>query len=268
MDELRVSALYQYPVKSCRGITLDSARLTLYGLERDRNWMVVDRKGRFLTQRRFPTMALIAAEPRGQDLVLSAPGMTDLMVKTAERQATMGIRIWGFEGPAPDAGDEAAAWLSAYLGFECRLVAPSARLQRVIDPSYDPRGGEVMFADGFPFLLISEASLANLNARLPSPVSMSRFRPNIVVTGCPPHAEDDWRKLRIGNDTVFQVVKPCSRCTIPNVDPATGERGTEPGATLAGYRRGEDGEIYFGQNLVHETKSGTLRVGDPVTVLE
>jgi uncharacterized protein YcbX len=267
MNDLRVTAIYQYPVKSCRGIALDSARLTPYGLERDRHWMVVDRKGRFLTQRRFPAMALIVAELSGDGLVLNAPGMTELTVPPADPGPAVGIRIWGFESVAPDAGDEAAAWFSAYLDFECRLVAPTERLRRVVEPAYEPGGGEIMFADGFPFLLISDASLENLNARLSSPVSMSRFRPNIVVGGCDPHAEDRWRRLRIADALIFRVAKPCSRCTIPNVDPATGARGQEPGATLARYRTGEDGEIYFGQNLVHETRSGTLRVGDPVTVL-
>ena len=264
--ELHISALYHYPVKSCRGIALDSARLTPYGLERDRHWMVVDVKGRFLTQRRFPQMALIEAVPSGDELTLRAPGMPPLAVAAAVENP-LGIRIWGFEGEARDAGDVAAHWLSKFLRFDCRLAAGSPALKRSVDPDYDRFGSEVLFADGFPFLLISEASLASLNARLATSVPMNRFRPNIVVSGCEPHAEDDWRILRVGEGLVFHVVKPCSRCTVPTVDQATGERGAEPTVTLSGYRKADDSKIYFGQNLIHETKTGVLRVGDVVTVL-
>ncbi len=228
--------------------------------------MIVDGKGRFLTQRRFPSMALVEAIPQDTGLILRAPGMDELRVDSESRRQ-LGIRIWGFDGVAPDAGDAAAAWLSEYLGFECRLVASAQALRRSVDPAYDAFQSEVMFADGFPFLLLSEASLDALNARLAVPLAMNRFRPNIVVAGCEPHAEDRWQTLSIGDGLIFHGVKACSRCTIPTVDQETGERGPEPTATLAGYRKGEDGAIYFGQNLVHETKTGTLRVGDAVTVL-
>ena len=264
--ELRISALYHYPVKSCRGIALDSARLTPYGLEQDRHWMVVDAKGRFLTQRRFPRMALIEAEPRGDELTLRAPGMPSLTV-AAVVDRPLGVRIWGFEGEARDAGDRAAQWFRTFLRFDCRLAAATPALKRPVDRDYDRFGSEVLFADGFPFLLVSEASLEGLNARLVTPVPMSRFRPNIVVGGCEPHAEDGWRVLRIANELAFHVVKPCSRCTVPTVDQATGERGDEPTVTLSGYRKANDGKIYFGQNLIHETRSGVLRVGDAVSVL-
>lgn len=261
----RITALYHYPLKSCRGVLLDRARVTAYGLEQDRRWMVVDAKGRFLSQRRFPRMALIKAEPLGDSLVLNAPGMAELRVLEAPGDS-LEVRIWGHTGVARDAGDAAAAWLSGYLGHPCRLVAPGSQFRRTVDPNYDRLGSELLFSDGFPFLLISEASLDNLNARLPTPIPMNRFRPNIVVGGCEPHAEDSWHILRIG-DLIFHVVKPCSRCTIPTVDQNTGERGKEPTRTLATYRRAADDQIYFGQNLIHETKAGVLNVGDPVTVL-
>ena len=262
---LWITALYQYPLKSCRGVPLDSARVTAYGLEQDRHWMVVDAKGFFLSQRRFPRMALIEALPAGDELVLRAPGMNELRVRSAMGNP-LHVRVWGHNGVADDAGDAAAAWLSHYLGHPCRLVAPGPRFRRAVDPAYDRFGSELHFADGFPFLLISEASLDHLNARLPDPVPMNRFRPNIVIGGCGPHAEDGWRTLKIG-ELIFHVVKPCSRCTIPTVDQSSGERGDEPTRTLATYRRAGDGKIYFGQNLVHETKTGVLKLGDPVTVL-
>ncbi len=267
MGKLQVSALYHYPLKSARGIALNQAQVTPYGLEQDRRWMVVDSKGRFLSQRRFPSMALIESQPLTEGLQLQAPGMPPLMVPDAPG-TPMEIRIWGYTDKAQDLGDQAAAWLSAYLQFQCRLVTLGPDFQRPVDPDYDHWESQVGFADGFPFLLISEASLEGLNARLDVPVPMNRFRPNIVVSGCrQAHEEDDWRALQIG-ELRFHAVKPCSRCTVPTIDQDSAQRGPEPTQTLSEYRRGEDKQIYFGQNLVHETKSGVLRVGDSITVLD
>ena len=261
---LAVSGLYQYPIKSCRGITLSEAALTPYGLEHDRHWMVVDHKGRFLSQRRFPRMALIRAAPGEGGLTVEAPDMPILGVPDGGGRE-LPIRVWGFEGLALDAGPEAALWFSEFLGVECRLAVATPALGRRVPETHGEAG--VMFADGFPFLLIGQASLDHLNAQLDEPVSMDRFRPNIVVSGSVPHAEDTWRRIRIG-EVVFRVAKPCSRCTVPLVDQSTGERGEEPTPTLARYRTDEDGEIYFGQNLVHESSEGVLRLGDPLTILE
>lgn len=262
---MTITALYRYPVKSCRGMAVDEATITAYGLEYDRCWMVVDAKGRFLSQRRFPAMALIEAEPKGDDLILRAPGMPALMVTQPAGDA-LAVQVWEHTGAARDAGDGPAAWLSGYLGTACRLVAPDPGFRRPVIADYARVESEVLFADGFPFLLISEASLEDLNTRLTAPVTMDRFRPNIVVGGCEPYAEDGWRIVQLG-ELIFHIVKPCARCAVPTVDQATGKRGAEPLRTLAGYRRAADGKIYFGQNLVHESKSGILRVGDPVTVL-
>lgn len=266
MTALRVTGLYHYPVKSCRGIALNEARLTPYGLEQDRHWMVVDKQGRFLTQRRFPRMALIEAVPDGDGLTLKAPGLPALAVPPPGPDP-LAVRVWGFDGTGVDAGDEAAAWFSAFLNYPCRLAAPTPALHRAVDDRYDTWGSAVMYADGFPLLLISEASLDALNGRLAEPVAMNRFRPNLVIAGCAPHAEDGWRTLRIGDGLLFHVVKPCARCTIPTVDQVTGERGTEPSATLATYRQGEDKQVYFGQNVIHESKTGSVRIGDPVEVV-
>lgn len=258
-----VSGLHHYPIKSCRGISLVEAAITPHGLEQDRHWMVVDHKGRFLSQRRFPRMALIRATPGEESLKIQAPDMSPLMVP-ADGEGPLAVRVWGFEGMARDAGEAAAQWFTEFLGVRCRLAAPGPAFQRPVDSHYGQ--GEVMFSDGFPFLLIGEGALDQLNAKLDEPVSMDRFRPNIVVSGAAPHAEDGWKRIRIG-ETLFQVVKPCSRCTIPTVHQGTGERGEEPSRTLASYRTGDDGEIYFGQNLIHESHGGVLRVGDPVEVL-
>ena len=263
---ITVQSLHYYPVKSCRGLDLQSARITATGFRHDRRWMVVDSKGRFLTQRRFPRMALVECDVSAQEVLLRAPGMSSLQVAESTT-ALQTVRVWGFDGRAGDCGDVASRWFSEYLDYPCRLVVANEAWQRPVDADYDAFNTPVLFADGFPFLLISQASLDGLNERLAEPVEMARFRPNIVVNGCLAHAEDDWRKIRLG-ELIMHIIKPCSRCTIPQVDPATGERGTEPTATLNSYRQWVDGAVYFGQNLIHESRSGVLQVGDTVEILE
>ncbi len=263
----RISALYCYPLKSGRGRRLAQARLDTWGLEGDRAWMVVDGEGGFLSQRSLPAMALIEALPRPGGLVLEAPGMAPLAVPVPAGDALREVEVWGDAGVARDAGDAAAAWLEGFLGQACRLVALGPEWRRPVDPDHDPYGSQAAFSDGFPLLLISEASLADLNARLPAPLPMSRFRPNIVLDSCAPYAEDGWRSLDIGG-LRLEVVKPCSRCAITTVDTDTGRAGKEPLRTLARYRRGAGGKVYFGQNLVHGQARGVLRVGDVVTVLD
>jgi uncharacterized protein YcbX len=175
------------------------------------------------------------------------------------------VTVWADTVDAADAGAEAAAWLSEFLGTDCRLVCFAREAVRPVDRVYAEASDQVGFADGFPFLLISQASLDDLNARLAQPVPMLRFRPNLVIGGSEPYAEDDWRRIRIG-DLTFRVAKPCSRCIIPTIDPATARRGSEPLRTLMSYRR-RDNKVYFGQNLVHDAV-GRLAVGMPVEVLE
>lgn len=166
---------------------------------------------------------------------------------------------------ALDCGDEAAAWLSRFLEMECRLVFFPEDEIRQVDPTYARSGDRTAFSDGFPVLLISQASLDDLNRRLKTPVAMRRFRPNLVVSGCEPFAEDGWKQIRVGEVT-FRVVKPCSRCVIPNIDPDTAEKSAEPTRTLSGFRRREN-KIFFGQNLIADGM-GKLELGMPVEVLE
>ncbi len=275
----KISALYLYPVKSCRGIALQEAQLDEYGIAHDREWMLVSPDGRFLTQREHPGMALITPELRPDALVLTAPGMPPLplplqgpLQKEAQARRRR-VCIWRDEVGALDEGEGAAAWVSALLGVRCRLVRrpPGPEFARRVPAPYavSPGGDRVGFADGFPLLLLSQASLEDLNARLSEPVEMERFRPNVVVSGCGPYEEDTWRAIAVGGITLH-AVKPCARCTIPTVDPGTGERDPrgEPLRTLARYRRGPDGKVYLGQNLVHVPKRGTLRVGETVEILE
>jgi uncharacterized protein YcbX len=172
------------------------------------------------------------------------------------------VRVWADEVEAVDAGAAAARWFTALLGQTCRLVYLPDDGERTADAAYAPGGASVSFADGFPLLLLSSASLADLNARLPAPVPMNRFRPNLVVDGCAPFAEDHWRGLRIGA-AAFTVAKPCARCVVPAIDQASGERDPHINRVLAGYRR-FDGQILFGQNLLH-SHPANIAVGDPVT---
>ncbi|MCB1801771.1 MAG: MOSC domain-containing protein [Gammaproteobacteria bacterium] len=259
-----LSAIYRYPVKSLRGQSFDALNADSRGLVGDRRWMVVDADGRFLTQRQLARMALVDARfDTGDVLCLDAPGMPTLRVVGGDEPCQ--VEVWRDRVGAVGGDLAADRWLSEFLGMPCRLVHQPEDSRRPVDPDFARPDDQVGFADGFPFLLISQASLDALNARLELPVPMLRFRPNLVVAGCDAHAEDGWRRIRIG-DMTFRVVKPCSRCVIPTVDIDTAERGREPLATLMSYRK-RDNKIYFGQNLIHDAP-GSLRVGMPVEIVE
>ena len=267
---LRLSALYRFPVKSLGGECLQRAAVDALGLAGDRRWMVVAAdSGRFLTQRQLPRMAQVAARwPDGVTLELRAPGQPSLTVAVPPAdEALCEVTVWRDSLAVPDAGDAAAQWLSEFLGQDCRLVHVPESCARQVDLAYARPGDRVGFADGFPLLLIGQASLDDLAARVGRPLEMLRFRPNLVIDGAVAYAEDDWGRLRIG-DVEFERVKPCSRCAIPTLDPRTGERSDdgEPLRTLATYRRDADG-VYFGQNLIPRG-SGVLEVGMPVTLLD
>lgn len=273
---ISISDLYIYPVKSAAGIRLAAADLHAFGLTGDRRWMIVDESNRFLTQRELPRMSLIQPMTWADDLTLRAPGAGELRVALPEDAApAVDVVVWDDRCQGRDAGDEAARWVSAFLERSCRLIHAPDSLVRPVDPTFDvardtPGAARTGFSDGFPMLLIGQASLDALNERLAardeSPVPMNRFRPNIVVTGAAPHEEDDWTRLAVqgGAEIRLDVVKPCARCSIVPVDQATGIRGKEPLRTLATYRT-RNGKVYFGQNVIHRTL-GTLRVGDLVRV--
>lgn len=266
MGSLRVSALNVFPVKSLRGHGVERTALDRRGPVWDRRWMVVDDDGHFVTQRQIHRMALADVKLETQRLVLSAPGMPDLRVDLDEAQQgmPMTVQVWSSRVLALNAGSDAAQWLSDWLGQRLHLVFMPEATRRRVHPAYDRDGATVGFADGFPLLLIGQASLDDLNARLDSPVPMIRFRPNLVVSGAEAFAEDDWQELRIG-DVRLHVAKPCGRCAIPCIDPNSGKASAEPLRTLAAYRRrGRD--VLFGQNLIHRNQ-GEICVGDPVEVL-
>jgi uncharacterized protein YcbX len=262
---IRVGRLFSYPVKSCAGIELTTAQVTATGLAWDRRWMVVGGDGAFLSQREHPWLALVRVRLDEGNLVLSAPRRPEIRVAFDTNVSVIArVRVWSDECEALDEGRAAAEWFSELLGVTARLVRLAGDDARPLGtPSAQP-GDRVSFADAYPFLLLSEASLDGLNRRLALPVPMDRFRPNIVVVGCGPHAEDEWRQLRMG-DVDFRVVKACARCVITTTDQETAERSPEPLRTLATYRL-RDGKVMFGQNLIHGG-AGTITVGDPVIVL-
>ncbi len=262
---IRLSGLYRYPVKSLRGESLDTMTIGPRGPEYDRHWMLVNEAGRFLTQREFPRMALVRPEIRETGLRLQAPGMFELDVP-ADSEQEMSVQLWRDSCTARVMNPAADQWLSDFLGVSCRLVYLPEEQVRQVDQQYAAAEDQVGFADGFPFLLISQASLDDLNQRMGRTLPMERFRPNLVVEGCEAYAEDTWKRIRIG-DIEFRVVKPCSRCVIPTVNPQTGEReGNEPLKTLMSYRK-EGNNVYFGQNLIHDAQ-GELQTGAAVEILE
>jgi uncharacterized protein YcbX len=258
-----VASLHIYPIKSCAGVSVDAATLDRRGLVGDRRFMIVGEDGVFLSQRELPRLALIVPRIADGAITLSAPGtdtMTTPMVADGPRRTVV---VWRDTCDAVDQGHDPSRWLSDHLGVAARLVRLADDFARHVDPVYATSPtDEVSFADAYPLLLIGEASLADLNTRLAAPLPMNRFRPNVVVRGSEPYAEDTWRDIEIG-EVRAAAVKPCARCVTTIVDQSTGERGKEPLRTLATYRRRRDGEVYFGQNVIH-ANTGTIWVGDPV----
>lgn len=265
MNGLVVSRLFVYPIKSLGGIEVSAMEAGARGFQHDRRWMLVDEDGVFLSQRELPRMALVRVRIEGERLVAEAPGAPDLELALRQESGDpVRVSVWGDEVEAVSCDGEADRWFAEFLGTACRLVYMPDEVERTVDPEYGRAGDRVGFADGFPFLLLSEASLDDLNGRLEEPLPMNRFRPSIVVAGCGPYAEDGWRGVRVG-DVSLRVVKPCARCAITTVDQASGARGKEPLRTLSTYRK-VGGDVHFGQNAIPDG-GGTLRVGDRVEVL-
>ena len=263
----RITSLAIYPLKSAAGIEHSSLEIGVLGPQWDRRWMLVDVQGRFISQRQYPAMCRIQTAISDEVLRFSVAGVASLSVAVATVKATVAprsVQVWQDTVQAEDCGDEAAQWFSDYLGTACRLVMMPESCRRAVDKDYAVGDDLVSFADGFPVLLLSEASVDDLNQRLSNPVHHRRFRPNIVVSGVEAFAEDGWQRLRMG-EVEFSVVKPCSRCVIPSIDPDTALKQPEVTRTLASYRR-RDGAVYFGQNLIPHGK-GQIRLGDQLEIL-
>ncbi|WP_324918242.1 MOSC domain-containing protein [Ramlibacter sp.] len=271
----RIARLFVYPVKSCAGIELTEAVLTATGLDLDRAWMVVDEEGTFVSQRELPRMALVRTQLKGSEVVLRAPGMLSLHLAVDEVEGPARVRVWDDELDAYDMGAVASQWFSDFLGRRLRLVRFDPEQRRLSSLKWTG-GVEApnQFADAFPLLVASEASLAGLNERLAraghAPVGMERFRPNIVLAGVEAHDEDRVDVLRIEADrpVAIRPVKPCARCPIPNIDPQSGEPSPEVLDTLQGYRSDPrvGGAVTFAMNaIVLEGEDAVLRVGQAVT---
>jgi uncharacterized protein YcbX len=266
VQHIHITNLAIYPVKSLRGIELQDMSVGALGPLGDRRFVIADSKRRFITQRQISRMCLVDVEWNGERLQLQAPGCAELSVAVSQAVgARTPVMVWRDTVDACDMGDAAAVWLSAYLGIAARLYFMPDDSIRAVDPMYARAGDRVGFADGFPLLLIAQASLAAINSELSEAIGADRFRPNIVVSGSTAYAEDEWRRIRIGA-IEFEVVKPCSRCAIPSIDIATAQRQPIVAQTLARLRQRGDA-VYFGQNLIQRGE-GRIAVGDIVTVLE
>ncbi|KAL3827721.1 hypothetical protein ACJIZ3_016523 [Penstemon smallii] len=291
----KVKSILVYPIKSCRGISVPQATVSSTGFRWDRQWLVVNSKSRAYTQRVEPKLALVVVELPNEAfnegweptntsyMVIKAPGMDTLKVPLTEPPEIIdGVSVWEWSGSAMDEGADAAQWFSNYLQKPSRLVRFNNALEvRPVDPNY-ANGYQVMFSDLFPFLLLSQGSLDTFNALLKKPVSVNRFRPNILVDGCEPFSEDLWTEIKI-NELTFQGVKLCSRCKVPTIDQETAEACIEVSETLKKYRsdkvlrpnkKHQQGKVYFGQNMVctesiaQGAQGKTIKVGDPVFVLK
>jgi uncharacterized protein YcbX len=264
---IEITEITIFPIKSCKGIGVGSALVEPRGLQFDRRFMLVDSNARFVTQRQHPKMSQITLAFADSGFCVSAPGMEPLLLPGTPAYASeRNVQIWRSKLDAAIADVEANQWFSKYMGFPCELAYMSDAHHRAVPNESAQFDDEVSFADAAPLLVISEGSLADLNARLEEPVTMTRFRPNLVVNATTPFAEDNWQRIRVG-DAEFAVAWPCSRCMLPTVDPETAEKHPrgEPIETLKKFRR-QGPSVMFGQNLIPR-RLGRISVGDTVEIL-
>lgn len=271
----RIARLFVYPVKSCAGVEVAEALLTETGLDLDRAWMVVDDKGEFVTQRELPRLALVKVQLKLTEVILRAPGMLALHLAVDQVEKPARVRVWNDDVDAWDMGDVAAQWFTDFIGRKLRVVRFDPEAKRACDRKWTG-GVEALtqFSDAYPLLVTSEGSLAEVNRRLAqaghAPVGIERFRPNIVLAGLEAQDEDRFQEIRIEADAPVRIkpVKPCIRCTIPDVDPATAQTSTVVADTLRSYRANPivGGGITFAMNaIVLGGFDATLRVGQDVT---
>ena len=265
---LQISQLAYYPIKSLGQVVVPEMKVTEWGPHHDRRLMLVDENGKFLTQRQLPQMALFEVMDNGLSLSLRYQNQSMSIqwpsLDQAELTGALTVNVWSDEVQAIEVSEAASAWLSKLLGRTAKLVAIPDVVHRQVDLEYAEAGDRVGFSDGFPFLLISEASIRAMESELDFDLQMKRFRPNIVVSGCEAFAEDAWKQISI-NNVVFDVVKPCSRCVIPTLNPETAERQPEVMRVLVKHRK-QGNAVYMGQNLIHRGE-GELSVGDEVKII-
>jgi len=279
---MHISQINIYPIKSLKGLALQDSVVEKRGLRYDRRWMLTDPDGMFFTQREVPKMAAVTVEILGGGLRVTADGYESMEIPfEPDRGERQSVTVWQSEVEGEAYLGAISEWFSDVLSKRCQLVRMPESSERHVSEKFDTGKDIVSFADGYPLLLIGEASLEELNSRLETPVPMNRFRPNVVVTGTNPFEEDRWARIKIG-EAVFRVVKPSARCVITTVDQATGEfDGKEPLKTLASFRMAKDAfpksfesfghnptAVLFGENLIPESDSATISVDDEVEVIE
>lgn len=265
---LKISELYIYPIKSLAGIAVNKARITEKGFEHDRRWLLVDKDNRFLTQREYPQMALLQQSIETNNLIITHKinkQAIKIPINTAMSANRVTVTIWDDTCIAEFVSDEADRWFTEMLGLKCRLVYMPDDTKRIVDQRYAPENSITSFSDAYPFLIIGQASLDDLNSRLVESLPMNRFRPNIVFTGGEPFEEDQYGHFTIGGIN-FYGVKLCARCIVTTIDQETAKKGKEPLKTLTSYRF-KNNKILFGQNLIHEGL-GEVAIGDEIIVIK
>ncbi len=267
---MMLQQIYRYPIKSMEGNSLKECLVTPRGLAFDRHWALFDENGQVITARQFPVLLNIQPQWTASGLCLEHASLPPLSIPfTAENKAQRKVYVFDGEASGLEVSEEASQWFTQLLGQSCRLIFMDAQSHRPVLPKYGGRlGDEVSYADECPLLLISEASLYDLNTRLPSPMEMRPFRPNLVVEGSAPYEEDTWKLLRIGS-CIFEVAQPCKRCVMITLDPVTGQKHPhqEPLRTLATYRKHPSGGTSFGVHLVPRSE-GSIRQGDKIVILQ
>jgi len=263
----KLSQIYIYPIKSLGGISLSNSIVEERGLKYDRRWMLIDENNSFLTQRQYPQMALLNVKIEEEFLTVSIKNNENEKIPLPLNSLSkkfLDVKIWDDTCSAELVSGEADNWFSEILKIKCRLVQMPDSTKRLVDRKYSPEEKSVSFADGYPFLIIGQASLDDLNKKLPQPLPIDRFRPNFVFKGGEPFEEDNWKNFKIG-EVVLSALKPCARCMITTIDQESAERGFEPLTTLASYRK-KDSKVLFGMNLIcHST--GKINLEDEITFL-
>lgn len=268
----RIAGLFIYPVKGCGGYALDACRVVPGGLEGDRRYMIIDETGRMVTRREEARLAEFAIAPSVSGFSVLTQGPREVPLELPEKwedapgefSDTIECSVWS-DQPLSRLHKEGSRWFSRALGRAVRLVYLPDESLRQVNPARSKPGDVVSFADGYPLLLASESSLAELNSRLPTPIGMERFRPNVVVSGAPSFAEDEWATITLGTIRCA-VPKLCDRCVVTTITEGTGEKGKEPLRTLATFRRW-NGAVWFGANII-PSSAGILRIGESVSVNE
>lgn len=257
-----IHSLYVYPLKSAKGIPVQQAEALPKGFKHDREWMVVDSKGKFMSQRLHPKMGSIKTAFHPKGIALSAEKLPDIIIPFEAQGLVQEGLIWDDTCQVQEVSNELTDWISSFMGEPCTIVKMKKGEIRLVDPRYKVTDHDnTLFSDGFPYLFAATASLKDLSMRTGMDLQMIRFRPNIVIESKTPFEEDGWKSAEIGS-ALFHLVKPCGRCSIVNVDPSTCKRGDEPLKTLASFRKQEK-KILFGVNAIL-TGSGKISVGDSV----